>query len=55
MMERATDDDRPYDVVVVHSYSRFFRDSFSLEMYIRRLAKADVRLVSITHKMLLAA
>ena len=51
LMERATDTDRSYDVVLVHSYSRFFRDSFSLEMYVRRLAKADVRLVSITQEL----
>lgn len=51
MIERATDDDRPYDVIVVHSYSRFFRDSFGLEMYVRRLAKAGVRLVSITQEL----
>ncbi|MBU2325895.1 MAG: recombinase family protein [Alphaproteobacteria bacterium] len=51
LMARATDGDRPYDVVVVHSYSRFFRDSFGLEMYIRRLGKADVRLVSITQEL----
>lgn len=51
MMERATDGDRPFDVVVVHSYSRFFRDSFALEMYLRRLAKADVRLVSMTQEL----
>jgi DNA invertase Pin-like site-specific DNA recombinase len=51
MIERATDDDRPFDVIVVHSYSRFFRDSFGLEMYIRKLAKADVRLVSITQEL----
>lgn len=51
MIERATDDDRPFDVIVVHSFSRFFRDSFGLEMYIRRLAKADVRLISITQEL----
>ena len=26
MVERATDDDRPFDVIVMHSCSRFFRD-----------------------------
>lgn len=26
MIERATDGDHPFDVIVVHSYSRFFRD-----------------------------
>lgn len=51
MIERATDSDRPFDIIVVHSYSRFFRDSFGLEMYIRRLAKAGVRLVSITQEL----
>ncbi len=48
MIDRACDDDHPYDVVVVHSFSRFFRDAFGLEMYVRRMAKAGVRLVSIT-------
>ena len=51
MIERATDGDKPFDVIVVHSYSRFFRDSFGLEMYIRRLAKAGVRLISITQEL----
>ncbi|WP_192643174.1 recombinase family protein [Bosea sp. OAE506] len=51
MIERATDDDRPFDIVLVHSFSRFFRDSFGLEMYIRKLAKAGVRLVSITQEL----
>ena len=51
MIERATDDDHPFDVIVVHSYSRFFRDAFGLEMYIRRLAKAGVRLLSITQEL----
>ena len=51
MIERATDGDMPFDVIVVHSFSRFFRDSFSLEMYIRKLAKAGVRLVSITQEL----
>lgn len=40
MIERATDGDRPFDVIIVHSYSRFFRDAFGLEMYVRKLAKS---------------
>lgn len=48
MIERACDDDHPYDAIVVHSPSRFFRDGFGLEMYVRKLAKAGVRLLSIT-------
>lgn len=51
MIERACDDDHPFDVVIVHSYSRFFRDAFGLEMYVRKLAKAGVRLVSITQEL----
>lgn len=51
MIERACDDDRPFDVIIVHSYSRFFRDAFGLEMYVRRLAKSGVRLVSITQEL----
>jgi uncharacterized protein YegP (UPF0339 family) len=44
-------DDRPFDVIVVHSFSRFLRDAVGLEMYIRRLAKAGVRLMSITQEL----
>ncbi len=51
MIERACDDDHPFDVIVVHSYSRFFRDAFGLEMYIRKLAKVGVRLISITQEL----
>lgn len=36
---------------MVHSFSRFFRDHFELEFYIRRLAKNGVKLVSITQEM----
>ncbi len=51
MIERACDDDQPFDVIVVHSFSRFFRDAFGLEMYVRRLAKHGVRLISITQEL----
>lgn len=37
-----------FDVIVVHSFSRFFRDQFQFEFYLRKLAKNDVRIVSIT-------
>src|SRR5258708_11673089 len=58
----ATDDKRPefqrmidatttkppaFDVIVVHSFSRFFRDQFQLEFYVRRLAKSGVGPLSI--------
>lgn len=51
MIERACDDDHPFEVIVVHSFSRFFRDAFGLEMYIRKLAKHGVRLISITQEL----
>jgi hypothetical protein len=41
----------PHDVVVVHSFSRFFRDHFELEFYVRKLAKNGVKLVSIIQEM----
>ena len=37
-----------FDTIVVHSFSRFFRDQFQFEFYLRKLAKNGVQLVSIT-------
>jgi len=51
MIEAATWKPAPFDVVVVHSFSRFFRDHFELEFYVRKLAKNGVKLVSITQEM----
>ena len=51
MIARAEGGDRPYDVIVVHSLSRFFRDALGMEIYVRRLAKVGVRLVSITQEL----
>lgn len=48
MIFKATRSDRPYDFVVVHSLSRFSRDSLHSELYVRQLRKASVELVSIT-------
>ena len=48
MIERACDGEHAFDVIVVHSYSRFFRDAFGQEFYLRKLAKHGVKLVSIT-------
>ena len=48
MIERACDGEHAFDLIVVHSYSRFFRDSFEQEFYLRKLAKHGVKLVSIT-------
>jgi site-specific DNA recombinase len=51
MIEAGTSKPAPFDVVVVHSFSRFFRDHFELEFYVRKLAKNGVGLVSITQEM----
>ncbi|MEQ1863552.1 MAG: recombinase family protein, partial [Micropepsaceae bacterium] len=51
MIEAGTQKPSAFDVVVVHSFSRFFRDHFELEFYVRKLAKNGVRLVSITQEM----
>ena len=48
MIERACDGDHAFDLIVVHSYSRFFREAFEQEFYLRKLAKHGVRVVSIT-------
>lgn len=36
-----------FTVIIVHSFSRFFRQ-FQFEFYVRKLAKNSVRLISIT-------
>jgi len=51
MIEAGTAKPAPLDVVIVHSFSRFFRDHFELEFYVRKLAKNGVKLVSITQEM----
>ncbi|UVK57185.1 recombinase family protein [Mesorhizobium sp. AR02] len=48
MMDAASQRPAPFDTIIVHSFSRFFRDQFQLEFYVRRLAKNSVRLTSIT-------
>jgi DNA invertase Pin-like site-specific DNA recombinase len=40
-----------FDVILVHSFSRFSRDQLQLEFYVRRLAKNGVRLISITQEL----
>ena len=34
-----------FTVIIVHSFSRFFRDQFQFEFYVRKLAKNGVRLI----------
>ena len=51
MIEAGTSKPAAFDIVVVHSFSRFFRDHFELEFYVRKPAKNGVELVSITQEM----
>ena len=48
MIERACDSENAFDVIIVHSYSRFFREAFEQEFYLRKLSKHNVKVVSIT-------
>ncbi|WP_447759785.1 recombinase family protein [Sphingopyxis panaciterrae] len=50
MMEMATNAPPPFDFIVVHSFSRFFRDHFELEVHVRKLHKNGVKLVSMTQE-----
>lgn len=51
MIEAATAKPPPFDVILVHSFSRFFRDQFLFEFYARKLAKNGVKVVSITQEL----
>ncbi|MGC1578679.1 MAG: recombinase family protein, partial [Beijerinckiaceae bacterium] len=48
MMEAARDADRPFDVIVVHAFSRFYRNGAEMELTIRSLRKHGVEVVSVT-------
>ncbi|MCJ2136985.1 recombinase family protein [Methylobacterium sp. J-026] len=51
MIERACDDDHPFDVILVPSHPRFLRDACGRDPYVRRLAEAGVRLISVTEEL----
>jgi site-specific DNA recombinase len=40
----------PFDAIIIHSLSRFFRDSFQFTFYERQLKKAGVQVISITQQ-----
>jgi site-specific DNA recombinase len=50
MIPDATMTPSPYTGVIVHSLSRFFRDSLEFALYERKLEKAGVKLISITQQ-----
>lgn len=48
MIAEACGSPRPFDAILVHSQSRFFRDMVEYAVYERRLNRAGVKLLSIT-------
>jgi|SRR5579872_7061107 len=50
MIDLACEPSHPFDVIITHSFSRFFRDSMLFEIYARRLKKAGLDLVSMTQE-----
>jgi site-specific DNA recombinase len=50
MVTDATLKPSPYEAVIVHSLSRFFRDFLEFALYERKLMKSGVKLISITQQ-----
>ncbi len=48
MLEQARDPNRRFDVICVHSFSRFYRNGAEMELTIRQLRKCGVDVVSVT-------
>jgi site-specific DNA recombinase len=50
MIDLACGPSHPFDIILTHSFSRFFRDSMLFEINARRLKKVGVDLVSMTQE-----
>src|SRR4030042_2857629 len=50
MISEASVSPAPFDAIVIHSLSRFFRDSYEFAYYERKLLKAGVKVISITQQ-----
>lgn len=50
MIDEGMSPEKPFDVIVVHSFSRFFRDEVLQELYLRKLAENGVKLQSATEE-----
>ena len=48
MMERACDPEKPFDVIVIYAFNRFYRNGVELELAVRRLRKNGVEVASVT-------
>ncbi|NOX95433.1 MAG: recombinase family protein, partial [Alphaproteobacteria bacterium] len=51
MIESARRMPKPFDVILIHSFSRFFRDEIQFELYRRQLERHGVAVISITQEM----
>lgn len=51
MIDAACGKPKAFDVILIHSFSRFFRDEIQFELYRRKLEKHSVAVVSITQEM----
>ncbi len=52
MIQTACSDGKPFDAIIVHSFSRFYRDVIDFGLYERRLKKYDAEVLSITQETL---
>lgn len=50
MIQEACTTPAPYEAIVIHSLSRFFRDSLEFGLYERQLAKSGIRVISVTQQ-----
>ena len=48
MLEQAREPERRFDVILVHSFSRFYRNGAEMELTIRSLKKLGIEVVSVT-------
>lgn len=50
MIAEACASPSPFDAIIVHSLSRFYRDALEFGLYERKLSKHDVRVISVTQQ-----
>ncbi len=50
MINEATQSPEPYQAIIIHSLSRFFRDSLEFGLYQRQLEKHGIKVLSITQQ-----
>ncbi len=50
MISEASNNPSPFDAIIIHSLSRFFRDLFQFTFYERQLKKVGVQVISITQQ-----